>query len=125
VAIRTIRVEISFMTRGRPGRVGVNVHFRAISYRSIRIVSGVTMVATAARPIDRGGGPSRRGVGAGRRSAEAAPIQLPLEDAVFFDQVFDDVLLVAIDPSGEGSRAAPARGRHRPSLGTFPASARP
>jgi hypothetical protein len=31
VAIRAIRVEISFMTPGRPGRVGVNVHFRAIS----------------------------------------------------------------------------------------------
>jgi hypothetical protein len=47
VAIRTIRVEISFMTPGRPGRVGVNVHFRAISCRCHRrIVSGVTMVAT-------------------------------------------------------------------------------
>jgi uncharacterized peroxidase-related enzyme len=33
---------------------------------------------------------------------EAASLQLPLEDAVFLDQVFDDVLLVAIDPSGEG-----------------------
>jgi hypothetical protein len=29
---------------------------------------------------------------------EAAPLQLRLEDAVFLDQVFDDVLLVAIDP---------------------------
>ena len=33
---------------------------------------------------------------------KAPPRQLRLEDAVFLDQVFDDVLLVAIDPSGEG-----------------------
>jgi fatty-acyl-CoA synthase len=48
---------------------------------------------------------------------EAAPLQLPLEDAVFFDQVFDDVLLVAIDPSGEGHEQhlqAGDIGRHGP-----------
>src|SRR5262249_58956833 len=33
---------------------------------------------------------------------EAAACQLPLEDPVFLHQVFNDVLLVAIDPTGEG-----------------------
>lgn len=46
---------------------------------------------------------------------EAAPLHLPLEDPVLLHQVFDDVLLVAVDPTREGSRAAPARGRRRPS----------
>jgi hypothetical protein len=52
------------MIPGRPGRVGVNVHFRAISCRCHRrIVSGVTMVATC-RKTRR---PSRRPVAARRR----------------------------------------------------------
>jgi hypothetical protein len=33
---------------------------------------------------------------------EAAPLHLRLEDPVLLHQVFDDLLLVAIDPSGEG-----------------------
>jgi hypothetical protein len=33
---------------------------------------------------------------------EAAPVQLPLEDPVLLHQVFDDVLLVAVDPTREG-----------------------
>jgi hypothetical protein len=32
---------------------------------------------------------------------EAAPFQLPLEDPVLFHQIFDDLLLVAVDPSRE------------------------
>ena len=32
----------------------------------------------------------------------AAPLHLRLEDAVFLHQVLDDVLLMAVDPSGEG-----------------------
>jgi hypothetical protein len=33
---------------------------------------------------------------------KAAPLQLPLEDPVLLHQVFDDVLLVAVDPTREG-----------------------
>jgi hypothetical protein len=33
---------------------------------------------------------------------EAAALQPPLEDPVLLDQVFDDVLLVAVDPTCEG-----------------------
>ena len=33
---------------------------------------------------------------------EAAPRHLVLEDAVLLDQVLDDVLLVAVDPSRQG-----------------------
>src|SRR5262249_3623930 len=33
--------------------------------------------------------------------SEAAPFQLPLEDPILRHEVLDDVLLVAIDPSGE------------------------
>jgi hypothetical protein len=52
------------MIRGRPGRFGVNVHFRAISGRCHRrIVSGVTIVATC-RKTRR---PSRRPFVARRR----------------------------------------------------------
>jgi hypothetical protein len=33
---------------------------------------------------------------------EAAALHLPLEDPVLLDQVFDDLLLVAVDPTREG-----------------------
>jgi hypothetical protein len=53
------------MIRGRPGRFGVNVHFRAISRRcQRRIVSGVTIVATAAEPAPPRGEASALIVGA-------------------------------------------------------------
>jgi hypothetical protein len=91
VAIRTIRLEISCMILGRPGRVGVNVHFRAISCRCHRwIVSGVTMIATCRKTRRSSRRPFRREASAlvvGQ--PEAAPLQLPLEDAVFLDQVFE------------------------------------
>ena len=92
------------MIPGRPGRGGVNVHFRAISCRCHRrIVSGVTMVATCLRTRR----PSRRPF-CRKASAlvvgepEAASRHLLLADAVLLNQVVDDVLLVAIDPSAEG-----------------------
>jgi hypothetical protein len=50
---------------------------------------------------------------------EAAPLQPRLEDAVFLDQVFDDVLLVAVDPSREGHEQhlqGVEIGPHRPIL---------
>ena len=97
--------EISLMIPGRPGRLEVNVHLLAMSCRCHRrIVSGVTIVATC-RKTRR---PSWRPFAARRRRwssvPEAAPRQLRLEDAVLLHQVFDDVLLVAIDPSGEGHK---------------------
>jgi hypothetical protein len=85
------------MTRGRPGRVGVNVHVRAIRCRcQRRIVSGVTEGRLPQDPSTealalRGEAPALV-VG----QPEAAPLQLRLEDTVFLHQVFDDVLLVAI-----------------------------
>jgi hypothetical protein len=48
---------------------------------------------------------------------EAAPLQLLLEDVVLLDQVLDDLLLVAIDPSSEGHEQQPYGGEigsHRP-----------
>src|SRR5262249_28322292 len=43
--------------------------------------------------------------------AEAAARQLAPENPVLFDQVLDDLLLVAIDPSGEGHKQGRARRR--------------
>jgi hypothetical protein len=68
------------MIPGRPGRLGVNVHFRAIMWRCHRrIVSGVTMVATC-RKIRR---PSRRPFAARRRRSSSVsrrrrPVSCPL-----------------------------------------------
>jgi hypothetical protein len=47
---------------------------------------------------------------------EAPPLQLFLEDAVLLHQVLDDLLLVAVDPSGAGHKQQPQGGevgRHR------------
>jgi hypothetical protein len=121
VAIRTIRVEISCMTPGRPGRVGVNVHFRAISGRCHRrIVSGVTMVATC-RKTRR---PRRWPFAARRRrwssvSRRQRPVSCPLRTRFSSIRYSMTVLLVAIDPSGEGHEQhlqAGDIGRHGPTV---------
>jgi hypothetical protein len=41
---------------------------------------------------------------------EAAPLQLLLKDVVLLDQILDDLLLVAIDPSSEGHEQQPYGG---------------
>ena len=49
----------------------------------------------------------------------AAPLQLVLEDPVLLDQVLDDVLLVAVDPSRQGDEQhlqGVEVGSHRPIL---------
>jgi hypothetical protein len=102
VAMRTMSDEISLMIPGRPGRFGSNVHFRAISWRCHRrIVSGVTIVATC-RKTRR---PSRRPFTTRRRrwsavSRRRRPESCPLRTR--FSSTRYDVLLVAIDPPGEG-----------------------
>ena len=111
---------ISFMSPGRPGRLHSNVHLWAISRRyQRRIVSGVTMVATCLR--------TRRQSMALRREAaalvvsqpDAPPLQLILKDTVLLNQVLDQVLVVAIDPSSQGHEQKPQGqkiGRYRPIL---------
>ena len=56
--------------------------------------------ATSGREQELGDAPV--GVSALIGQPEAAARQLPLEDSVLRHEVLNDVLLVAIDPSGEG-----------------------
>ena len=51
------------------------------------------------------------------REPEPSPIELPLEDAVLFKEVLQDLLLLAVDPSRQREKRYPKRhavGRHRP-----------
>ncbi len=119
--MRRMSDEISCVIPGRPGRFGVNVHFRAISCRCHRrIVSG------GHDRCDLPQDPSTESATLGRVASalvvgqpQAALLHLLLEDTVLLHQVFDDVLLVAVDPSSEGHEQhlqGVEIGRHRPIL---------
>jgi hypothetical protein len=88
------------MTPGRLGRFGVNVHFRAMPPQDCvgRPEGGDLPQEPSPESSAFGGKASALVVG----QPEAAPVQLPLEDPVLLDQVVDDLLLVAVDPTLEG-----------------------
>jgi hypothetical protein len=119
VAIRTIRVEISFMTPGRPGRVGVNVHFPG---DQLPVPSPDRVGGHDGRDL-----PQDPAIESATFRGEASalivgqpgapPRQLASEDPVLLHEVLDHVLLMAVDPAREGHEQhlqAGDIGRHGP-----------
>ena len=100
--IRTTSRRMSASTPRRLGRAAY-VHFLAMSWRCQRSkVSGVTIVAISrsrCRPSRYARTTSRRRSSSVRR--RASPSQLPLEQAILFDQVSNRLPLQAIQPAGQ------------------------
>jgi hypothetical protein len=92
-----MRADTSLIVPGRPGRRDMNVYFCAINRRcQRRIVSGVTMVATCLSTWR----PSRWPL----IQTYPTAAQLFMENSVLLHQIFDYLLLVAVDPSGQGHK---------------------
>jgi hypothetical protein len=66
------------------------------------MVSGVTRVATCQEPSPESSAFDGEAAALVVGQPEATSFHLPLENSVLLDQVFDDLLLVAVDPTREG-----------------------
>jgi hypothetical protein len=107
--------EISAMIPGRPGRFGVNVHFRAISCRCPRkIVLGNQYGRDQPQNLAAESATLRREASAvvvGQ--LEVAPLHPRLEGAVCLHHVLDDVGLLAADHPARASSGGIMRSPRR------------